>query len=81
MSITAFIYPIDNPDREMHVSVSNIINMLGIHEFNLHGQLDYPESKHNKIMREQFYHWSWQTTTPYFKKYYADRLKKLNLRN
>ena len=73
-SITAYILP-QKEDR-LFTTVSNIENMLGVHEYKGHLILGIPENKHWKILKIQKNDSSWEKTTKEFKKLYKELQKE-----
>ena len=70
-NITAYIYK-DRPlHKEMFSTISNVQNLLGVHEYLGHYKNDLlHDSTPDKIVELQKSHPSWQTTTPNFKKHF-----------
>lgn len=57
-------------------TVSNIVNVLGIHEYTGHGILKLESDQHWQILKMQREHSSWDKTTKMLKELYLDLEKK-----
>ena len=77
IQVTANVVLDDSERRGYLSTVSNIVNVLGVHEFYGHGILGYKENLHWKILKMQMKHPSWKKTTKSFKELY-DYLKRKN---
>lgn len=64
------IYPIGYEERDYFSTVSNVINLVGIHEFQEHGLNKKHNNHHHLILQEQRKDSSWAKTTAAFKEYY-----------
>ena len=74
--ITAYIYPIGTEERGLMNTVSNIQNLLGVHEFIGHYKNKWHgDSSHQKVVPFQRLHNSWPKTTDTLKKYNYDVYK------
>jgi hypothetical protein len=56
----------------LFVTVENVQNGLGVHEFFYHGIMHLDNNDHHEIFYNQMMHSSWQNTTPAFKNYIYD---------
>ncbi len=68
--VSMHIYPLNAFEREYFSTVSNVVNMIGVHEFEGHGIKGIPSAEHYKILKLQREHGSWKTTTNSFKELY-----------
>ena len=68
--ITAYIHPIGDENREFLSTVSNVISVLGIHEFYGHGLLSIKGNQHWRILQLQRKHSSWKSVSPLLKTLY-----------
>ena len=64
------VYPVDSEEREYLSTVSNVINLAGVHEFREHGINKLKNKDHSEILKRQREHSSWKKTTEKFKAYY-----------
>ena len=71
------VYPVGYEEKNYVSTESNIVNLLGIHEFTWHGVKGVGSSQHYRILKAQRQSPSWQTTSPQFKSLY-DNLEKNN---
>jgi len=56
-------------------SVENVVNALGVHEYQAHGRLNLKHPKDDfMIMNLQKRHWSWENTTPRFKQFFINEI-------
>ena len=65
--LTAYIFPIGSEERNLYSSVSNIENLLGVHEY--FGHFKNKMKNHKDVFNLQKTHPSWIKTTNDFKKY------------
>lgn len=75
IKITANVVLSDSERRNYLSTVSNIENVLGVHEFLGHGVLNNKADEHWKILNMQMKHPSWKKTTKELKELY-EYLKK-----
>ena len=54
----------------MIIAISNVVNVLGIHEFECHGEKRMTSEQHWKILQNQRDHNSWNKATPQLKELY-----------
>ena len=64
------VYPAGSKEKKYVSTESNIINMIGIHEFKEHGLHKIGSNLHWKILQKQREDPSWKNTTPEFKEHY-----------
>lgn len=76
IKITANVVLSDSERRNYLSTVSNIENVLGVHEFLGHGVLNYTANEHWKILNMQMKHPSWKKTTKELKELYEYLKKK-----
>lgn len=76
IKITANVVLSDSERRYYLSTVSNIENVLGVHEFLGHGVLNYTANEHWKILNMQMKHPSWKKTTKELKELYEYLKKK-----
>lgn len=76
IKITANVVLFDSERRNYLSTVSNIENVLGVHEFWGHGVLNYKADEHWKILNMQMNHPSWKKTTKELKELYEYLKKK-----
>ena len=76
IKITANVVLSDSERRNYLSTVSNIENVLGVHEFLGHGVLNYAANEHWKILNMQMKHPSWKKTTKELKELYEYLKKK-----
>lgn len=71
IQLTVYIHPEGDSERRGYLATeSNVINVLGVHEFTGHGILKKGSSRHWEILRMQRAHPSWRTVTPTLKELY-----------
>ena len=70
-TITAYIYPQGTAERKLYNSVSNVQNLLGVHEYLGHYKngLTHNYTQHDPTFLFQQKHKSWRKTTQQFKNY------------
>ena len=74
--MTAFIFPQGKKERDLFSTISNVQNVLGVHEYIGHFKKGLTNSDHKKIFQMQKTHGSWGKTTKYFKEYENDVFNK-----
>ena len=72
--LTAYIHPMGSDERNLYSSVSNIVNLLGVHEYL--GHFKNKIKNHTEIFNLQKMHPSWINTTADYKKYENDLYNK-----
>ena len=72
--ISCYIYPQGTKEKSIINTVSNVQNLLGVHEFLGHYKNGW--KSHNQVVPFQRNHKSWQKTTNDYKKYINDVYKK-----
>lgn len=72
--ISCYIYPQGTKEKSIINTVSNVQNLLGVHEFLGHYKNGW--ESHNQVVPFQRNHKSWQKTTNDYKKYINDVYKK-----
>ncbi len=72
--ISCYIYPQGTKEKSIINTVSNVQNLLGVHEFLGHYKNGW--KSHNLVVPFQRNHKSWQKTTNDYKKYINDVYKK-----
>lgn len=77
-NVTAYIYPKDTNERNLYTTISNVQNLLGVHEILGHGKmgLKHTFGKHDEVYLFQKSHKSWNKTTKNFKEYEAEIYNK-----
>lgn len=68
--VTAYCHPLGDANRGYLSTVSNVVNVLGVHEFECHGEKRMTSKQHWKILQNQREHDSWNKVTPQLKKLY-----------
>ena len=70
IEVTAYIHPMGDDSREYLSTISNVISVLGIHEFTEHQKKGLGENLHWKILENQKKHSSWKKVTSKLKNLY-----------
>ncbi len=70
IEVTAYIHPMGDENREYLSTISNVVSILGIHEFEGHQIKGFGENLHWKILEMQRGHKSWSKVTPMLKNLY-----------
>ena len=68
--VTAYCHPLGDVNRGYLSTVSNVVNVLGVHEFECHGEKSMTSKQHWKILQNQREHYSWNKVTPQLKNLY-----------
>ena len=68
--VTAYCHPLGDANRGYLSTVSNVISVLGVHEFECHGERKMNSEQHWKILQIQREHYSWNKVTPQLKDLY-----------
>lgn len=68
--VTAYCHPLGDANRGYLSTISNVVNVLGIHEFECHGEKRITSEQHWKILQNQRDHNSWNKATPQLKALY-----------
>ena len=76
--ITACINYLGASDnRKLFATLSNVQNLLGVHEYIGHGVKGWSGSNHKLVYKNQFKHPSWKRTTGYFKRQELSNYQKV----
>ena len=67
--LTAYIFPRGTDEHPIYNTVSNIQNLLGIHEYIGHFKNNLRDAQHSLVYENQMKHPSWAKTTKKFKQY------------
>ena len=71
IQLTVYVHPQGDAGIRAYLSTeSNVVNILGVHEFKGHGLLGIGTTQHWKILQMQRRHPSWKQTTPHLKELY-----------
>lgn len=68
--VTAYCHPSGDANRGYLSTISNVVNVLGVHEFECHGEKRMTSKQHWKILQNQRKHYSWNKVTPQLKNLY-----------
>jgi RHS repeat-associated protein len=68
--ITAYRHPMGDSNREYLSTESNVVSVLGVHEFEGHGHLNISGEQHWIILENQRKHSSWKKVSPKLKALY-----------
>jgi RHS repeat-associated protein len=68
--VTAYCHPLGDANRGYLSTVSNVVNIIGVHEFECHGEKRMNSKQHWKILQRQREHNSWNKVTPQLKNLY-----------
>ena len=74
--VTAYIHPLGSDERAYLSTVSNVVSVIGVHEFEGHQLRRLGEDQHWRILELQKNHKSWDKITPKLKNLYIDFMKK-----
>ena len=70
--VTAYSHPMGDDNREYLSTVSNVVSVLGVHEFTGHGLFGISGKQHWRILGNQREHSSWKKTSPKLKELYRN---------
>ena len=70
--VTAYIFPKGDENRDFLSTVSNIVSILGVHEYRGHGLFGIKEENHRNILNMQKKHASWQSITDKLRNLYKE---------
>ena len=70
--LTAYINVCDNKFLDYYSTVSNVQNLLGVHEYIGHYVYNLRNSRHDIIYKMQMKHFSWKKTTTLYKEHILD---------
>lgn len=68
--VSAYVYPEGDDDRKYLSTVSNVVSILGVHEYKGHGLLKMKEADHWRILNMQRTHPSWKMASEQLKDLY-----------